>query len=166
MVWKCSIVVDCLRLLASATIGRVGISIGALPVVLPVNFRLVDDRIVFCTGIGTKLDAATANSVVAFEVDDFEPVSHTGWSVVVTGIAHEVVDHAGARGAAARPTSLGGRGRARAVSWRSTPTGSPAAGSPTPLPAASWTGTAPDLAGGAAVTVTDPAKDNVPGRHT
>ncbi len=85
---------DCLRLLASATIGRVGISVGALPVVLPVNFRLVDERIVFRTGIGTKLDAATANSVVAFEVDDFEPVSHTGWSVVVAGIAHEVVDHA------------------------------------------------------------------------
>jgi len=81
-----------LRLLASATIGRIAVTIGALPVVLPVNFRLVDDRIVFRTGIGTKFDAATRNTVVAFEADDIEPMSHTGWRVLVTGIAREVTD--------------------------------------------------------------------------
>ena len=31
---------ECLRLLGTATLGRVGITFGALPVVLPVNFRL------------------------------------------------------------------------------------------------------------------------------
>lgn len=82
----------CLRLLEAATIGRIGISSGALPVVLPVNFRLVDDHIVFRTGIDTKLDAASTDSVVAFEIDDFDPISHTGWSVVITGTAHEVTD--------------------------------------------------------------------------
>ena len=83
---------ECLRLLATATLGRVGITVGALPVVLPINFRLVDERIVFRTGIGTKLDAATRNAVVAFEADDIEPFSHTGWSVVVTGEAREVTE--------------------------------------------------------------------------
>lgn len=83
---------ECLRLLATATLGRVGITFGALPVILPINFRLVGDRIVFRTGIGTKLDAATCNAVVAFEVDDIEPFSHTGWSVVVTGLAREITD--------------------------------------------------------------------------
>jgi nitroimidazol reductase NimA-like FMN-containing flavoprotein (pyridoxamine 5'-phosphate oxidase superfamily) len=85
---------ECLRLLDRATLGRVAITVGALPAVLPVNFRLVDDRIVFRTSGGTKLDAATRNAVVAFEVDDMEPVGHTGWSVMVTGVAREVTDPA------------------------------------------------------------------------
>lgn len=80
---------ECLALLGRATLGRVGLSIGALPTVLPVNFRLVDGHIVFRTGAGSKLDAATRGAVVAFEVDDFDPVGHAGWSVVVTGIAEE-----------------------------------------------------------------------------
>jgi nitroimidazol reductase NimA-like FMN-containing flavoprotein (pyridoxamine 5'-phosphate oxidase superfamily) len=83
---------DCLRLLASATLGRVGITFGALPTILPINFRLVGERIVFRTGVGTKLDAGTSNAIVAFEVDDIDPFSHTGWSVVVIGEAGEVTD--------------------------------------------------------------------------
>jgi nitroimidazol reductase NimA-like FMN-containing flavoprotein (pyridoxamine 5'-phosphate oxidase superfamily) len=83
---------ECMRLLASASLGRLGITTGALPTVLPVNFRLVGDQVVFRTGSGTKLDAATDNAVVAFEVDDMDPVWHTGWSVVVTGVAREVTD--------------------------------------------------------------------------
>jgi nitroimidazol reductase NimA-like FMN-containing flavoprotein (pyridoxamine 5'-phosphate oxidase superfamily) len=83
---------ECLRLLGMATLGRIGVSFGALPTVLPVNFRLVNDKIVFRTGIGTKLDAATCNAVVAFEVDDMDPLWHSGWSVVVTGVAREVTD--------------------------------------------------------------------------
>lgn len=85
---------ECLRLLASATLGRIGITSGALPTVLPVNFRLVGDEIVFRTGGGSKLEAATDNTVVAFEVDDMDPVWHTGWSVVVTGMARVVTDPA------------------------------------------------------------------------
>jgi nitroimidazol reductase NimA-like FMN-containing flavoprotein (pyridoxamine 5'-phosphate oxidase superfamily) len=80
---------ECLRLLGRATLGRVGLSIGALPTVLPVNFRLVDDHVVFRTGVGSKLDAATRGAVIAFEVDDVDPFAHTGWSVVVTGVAEE-----------------------------------------------------------------------------
>jgi nitroimidazol reductase NimA-like FMN-containing flavoprotein (pyridoxamine 5'-phosphate oxidase superfamily) len=83
---------ECLRLLDRATLGRVAITSAALPTVLPVNFRLAGDRIVFRTGGGTKLAAATRNAVVAFEVDDFDPVQLTGWSVVVTGVARPVVD--------------------------------------------------------------------------
>lgn len=85
---------ECLRLLATATLGRMGLSSGALPVVLPVNFRLDGERILVRTGRGSKLDAATRNAVVAFEADDFDPVYHSGWSVVVTGVAREVTDPA------------------------------------------------------------------------
>jgi nitroimidazol reductase NimA-like FMN-containing flavoprotein (pyridoxamine 5'-phosphate oxidase superfamily) len=83
---------ECLRLVGGATIGRVGVSSGALPRVLPVNFRLDGERVLIRTGRGTKLDAATANAVVAFEVDEIDPVDQTGWSVLITGVAREVTD--------------------------------------------------------------------------
>ena len=82
---------ECIALLAGATVGRIAITSNALPVVLPVNFVLLDDRIVIRTGRGTKLDAATRNTVVAFEVDEIETVEQTGWSVLVTGVARELV---------------------------------------------------------------------------
>jgi uncharacterized protein len=82
----------CLRLLATATLGRVGVSIDALPRVLPVNFRFDGRQILIRTGMGTKLDAAANDAVVAFEVDEIDPVAHTGWSVMVTGMARELTD--------------------------------------------------------------------------
>ena len=84
--------VECLRLLALATLGRIGFTSGALPTVLPINFYLDRDRILVRTGRGSKLDAALQNAVVAFEADDFDPISHSGWSVAVTGVATEVSD--------------------------------------------------------------------------
>ncbi len=83
-----------MALLATATLGRVGLSSGALPTVLPVNFLLHDGRILIRSGRGTKLDAALRDSVVAFEVDDFDPIYHSGWSVVVTGVATALHDPA------------------------------------------------------------------------
>ncbi len=83
---------ECTRLLAGASFGRIAITVGALPTILPINYRLVGDRIVFRTSPGTKLDAATREAVVAFEIDSIDPVTHTGWSVVVTGVAREVSD--------------------------------------------------------------------------
>src|SRR5215204_6365214 len=76
---------ECLRLLATATLGRIGVTSGALPTVLPINFRFDGRRILFRTGVGTKLDAATHNAVVAFEVDEIDPLAHTGWSVGAGG---------------------------------------------------------------------------------
>jgi nitroimidazol reductase NimA-like FMN-containing flavoprotein (pyridoxamine 5'-phosphate oxidase superfamily) len=83
---------ECLQLLGSVVLGRVGITVGALPVILPVSFRLIGERILFRTGVGTKLDAATRHAVVAFEVDEMDLLSHSGWSVVVTGPTREVTD--------------------------------------------------------------------------
>ncbi|MHB8439526.1 MAG: pyridoxamine 5'-phosphate oxidase family protein [Acidimicrobiales bacterium] len=83
---------ECTRLLQRATIGRVAVSIGAVPAVFPVNFALDEGRIVFRTSSGTKLAAATRHAVVAFEVDDFDPAYHEGWSVLAVGMAEEIVD--------------------------------------------------------------------------
>jgi uncharacterized protein len=83
---------ECLRLLRDASFGRVGISSHALPVVLPVTYRLVDEDVVFTTAPGAKLQAATDQVVIAFEIDHIDPISHTGWSVLVTGVARHVDD--------------------------------------------------------------------------
>ena len=81
-----------LLLLATATLGRIGITSAALPTILPVNFLFDGDRILVRTSVGTKLYAAAAGAVVAFEVDDFDPMYHSGWSVVITGPAEEITD--------------------------------------------------------------------------
>jgi nitroimidazol reductase NimA-like FMN-containing flavoprotein (pyridoxamine 5'-phosphate oxidase superfamily) len=83
---------ECLALLAGVSFGRVGLSMAALPVVLPVNFRLVDDQIVFSTAAGSKLRAATDHAVIAFEADHIDPLDHAGWSVLATGMARAVTD--------------------------------------------------------------------------
>ncbi|HEX7167703.1 MAG TPA: pyridoxamine 5'-phosphate oxidase family protein [Acidimicrobiales bacterium] len=85
---------ECLALLGSATLGRIALTSRALPLVLPVNYRLDGRQIVIRTNPGTKLEAATRHTVVAFEVDDVDPTYHTGWSVVVQGIARVVVERA------------------------------------------------------------------------
>ena len=82
---------ECLRLLETAPVGRIAVTIGALPVILPVNFAIVGDRIVIRTVPGTKLDAATSHAVVAFEADDHAPDGSWGWSVMVQGVCTEVV---------------------------------------------------------------------------
>jgi len=84
----------CLELLASARVGRVGVSVRALPVVLPVSYRLDGERVVFRTVPGTKLDAAVHRSVVAFETDAYDPDGVWGWSVLVQGVASEITNAA------------------------------------------------------------------------
>ena len=82
---------QCRQLLAGGEVGRVGITIGALPAIFPVNYRVVDSAIVFRTSPGTKMSAATEGAVVAFEVDDYQLADRSGWSVLAVGRA-EVVD--------------------------------------------------------------------------
>ena len=82
---------ECLTLLATVPVGRVGVTIDALPAVLPVNFVLSEGAVVFRTVPGTKLDAATSNAVVAFEADAYGPPGEPGgWSVLVRGVACEL----------------------------------------------------------------------------
>jgi nitroimidazol reductase NimA-like FMN-containing flavoprotein (pyridoxamine 5'-phosphate oxidase superfamily) len=81
-----------IELLRTVSVGRVLVTVGALPAAFPVNFALMGDDIVFCTGVGTKLDAAIRDTVVGFEVDEFDVAGHSGWSVLVTGHAREIAD--------------------------------------------------------------------------
>ena len=83
---------DCMRLLGSVAIGRIVFTARALPAVAPVNYAMVDGEIVVRTGAGSKLDAAVANSVVAFEADQIDVDRREGWSVVVVGQARVITD--------------------------------------------------------------------------
>lgn len=83
---------ECLALLGSQSLGRVGASIDALPVILPVHFALVGQTVLFRTSPGTRFDAATLGAVVAFQADEYEPEMVSGWSVLVQGVATEVDD--------------------------------------------------------------------------
>lgn len=83
---------ECLQLLAREPIGRLALTAAALPVVLPVNFTLLDRTIVFASAPGLKLDAAHAGMVACLEVDGFNRLSHGGWSVLATGRLEEITD--------------------------------------------------------------------------
>ena len=83
---------EALALLAAGDVGRVGITIGGLPAIFPVNYGVVDGCIVFRTGAGSKLAAATRGAVVAFEVDDYDRADRSGWSVLVVGQSEVVHD--------------------------------------------------------------------------
>ena len=72
--------------------GRVAVSVSALPAIFPVNYAMLGDDVVFRTTPGTKLDAAVRNAVVAFEVDHFDRFSHSGWSVMIVGPCRAVTE--------------------------------------------------------------------------
>jgi nitroimidazol reductase NimA-like FMN-containing flavoprotein (pyridoxamine 5'-phosphate oxidase superfamily) len=83
---------QCVDLLRGASFGRIGVTISGLPVILPVNYVFAEGAIVFCTGEGTKLQAATERAVVAFEVDAYDAGTRTGWSVLAIGRSAHVTD--------------------------------------------------------------------------
>ena len=83
---------ECLRLMTTQTLGRIGVTVDALPVVLPVNFQLFDGELIIQTERDTRLADATQNTVVAFEVDNAESGGTGSWSVTLTGIATEISD--------------------------------------------------------------------------
>jgi uncharacterized protein len=85
---------ECLQLLAGLPVGRLILTVNALPVVRPMNFALVDELIVLRTAAGTTVADKVDDMIVAFEVDDLDPATSTGWSVTVTGRAALVADPA------------------------------------------------------------------------
>lgn len=99
---------ECFALLASTTTGRLAyIRRRGIPDIVPVNFALDGNSIVMRSGPGPKLQAAERGEHVAFEVDSFDEASHSGWSVVVSGLAHLVPPHAA--GSEPSPWALGPR---------------------------------------------------------
>ncbi|BCM72188.1 MULTISPECIES: helix-turn-helix domain-containing protein [Streptomyces] len=82
---------DCRRLLSTHGVGRIAVSTDGAPVVVPVNYSVVDDAVVFRTQPGT-VSLQGLGREVAFEVDRVDDALSQGWSVVVRGPAEPVTD--------------------------------------------------------------------------
>jgi nitroimidazol reductase NimA-like FMN-containing flavoprotein (pyridoxamine 5'-phosphate oxidase superfamily) len=87
---------ECARLLAlgSPGVGRLGLVVGGLPVIVPLNYRMVEGDVAVQIGKGTVLTTIRQGDViVAFQVDD-TPVGHDSvwWSVLVQGLALIISD--------------------------------------------------------------------------
>jgi len=85
---------EAIHLLESTPIGRLGFMADDGPIVLPVNFRWVDNAAVFRTLEGHMLASAADGRDVCFEVDEWDPQEKSGWSVIVRGTANEVTNWA------------------------------------------------------------------------
>ncbi|BFV60611.1 pyridoxamine 5'-phosphate oxidase family protein [Kitasatospora sp. CMC57] len=96
---------QCQRLLAARSLGRVVYTVGALPAVLPVRYRLAGDgSVLLRAAAGSELVRAISGALVAFEVSEVDEADGSGWTVTVLGRADVVEDlaHPGS----AEPTGL------------------------------------------------------------
>jgi nitroimidazol reductase NimA-like FMN-containing flavoprotein (pyridoxamine 5'-phosphate oxidase superfamily) len=92
---------ECRRLIAPGGIGRIALVTATGPLVFPVNYALVSDAIVIRTEAGSPI-ASHASDSVAFEVDRIDDALAQGWSVLVRGRAHPVLQPAEHRALLAR----------------------------------------------------------------
>jgi hypothetical protein len=76
---------QCRRLLTTVTIGRLGFTEGALPAILPVAFTVQGGDVLIALRHDNPAVNAVRRSVVALEVDEYDPATRTGWSVTVVG---------------------------------------------------------------------------------
>ena len=96
---------ECLALLRSRNLGRVGFEYEQRPMILPVNYRVIANGVVFRAAPGSTLSAALMRARDAFEVDEAESDGRSGWSVLVVGQATELTDDASVREARALAVS-------------------------------------------------------------
>jgi uncharacterized protein len=82
----------CMALLKGQYVGRLAFVQAGEPTILPVNYTVFGDSIVFRTSFGGKLDAAGHVRPAAFEVDDIDETYQRGWSVLVKGTLYDVTD--------------------------------------------------------------------------
>lgn len=85
---------DCMRLLNSVPIGRIGFQADGEVVVLPVNHIVDGQCVAFRTAVGSKLSAADGQTRVVFEADDYDAGRRSGWSVLMNGYAEVVYEDA------------------------------------------------------------------------
>jgi transcriptional regulator with XRE-family HTH domain len=81
---------ECYRLLSRRGIGRIAFGTASGLMVLPVNYAAADGTIVIRTGSGSLI-GGHGDGPVSFEADHFDLELGQGWSVLVRGDAHRVV---------------------------------------------------------------------------
>lgn len=83
---------ECLELLGGGMVGRVAMCTPMGPRIVPVNYAMHDDAIVFRTVPYSELGTYGWNTELAFEVDHLDDEKHHGWSVVAVGKSEIVED--------------------------------------------------------------------------
>jgi hypothetical protein len=83
---------DCRRLLATAHLGRLGFSDGALPAIVPVRFVLHEDSVLIPARSSIPPATGASGSVVVLQVDSFGDDLGPGWSVTAVGPSRVVRD--------------------------------------------------------------------------
>lgn len=96
---------QCLDLLATNGRARVALSRQALPVIVPVRYRLVGDEIVIDCCTGTLAAAAAGGHIVCLETEVVDPATSIEWSVAVTGTLRRIPLRADGSSAAVLPTT-------------------------------------------------------------
>lgn len=82
--------IECRTLIAPGGVGRIAFSALSGPVVLPVNFTVVGGSVVVRTSEGSVIEAH-GDERAAFEVDHVDEALCQGWSVLLQGQAHRVL---------------------------------------------------------------------------
>ncbi|MFF7969871.1 pyridoxamine 5'-phosphate oxidase family protein [Streptomyces sp. NPDC007905] len=82
---------ECRELMATHGVGRIAVTGEGAPVVVPVNYSVVDVTIVFRTTQGSVATQGLDREV-AFEIDRVDDALSQGWSVLVRGTARAVTD--------------------------------------------------------------------------
>ncbi|WP_205325460.1 pyridoxamine 5'-phosphate oxidase family protein [Glycomyces sp. YM15] len=85
------------KLLAEAPVGRLVFNHRSLPAIRPVNHLVFGGQILIRTRLDSRVSAAVAERVspgivVAYEVDELDAETRSGWSVVAVGKAEPVDD--------------------------------------------------------------------------
>jgi uncharacterized protein len=76
---------ECMELLAAKSVGRIAYATAAGARILPVNYILLDDSVIFRTVPAGEIFHHALNSNCAFEIDETDEFFETGWSVVAVG---------------------------------------------------------------------------------
>jgi uncharacterized protein len=83
---------ECRALLVRQSAGRVAVATPDGPHIIPLNYSVVDESIIFRTSPFSVLATYGRNTKLAFEVDHFRDELQLGWSVVARGRADVVSD--------------------------------------------------------------------------
>jgi hypothetical protein len=81
---------ECLEVLAAHEVGRVAYCDDLGPVVLPVNYVLDEDTVLFQISPHSVLAHHLRGGAASFQIDDFDSYTQSGWSVLVRGEASYV----------------------------------------------------------------------------
>jgi hypothetical protein len=78
---------ECWELMSGRSVGRVAFCTEDGPLVLPVNFVVHEGNVLFRTSPHNVIAAHLNGKPAAFEVDDVDDFTQSGWSVLVQGRA-------------------------------------------------------------------------------